>query len=244
MNLNSELIDLIYNVPSGKSCWRDVLIRLRNEMHAGLALMYVFPPHGVPKIISTEHKEGGLWQTYEQYFWKLDPWERNIKEKVCRNKMVAGEEALDFFKFKHSEFYNDYWRYWGFKYTAGGWVSGKNVDFIIGVPRLSHMPGYDNHELRLLNYYVSHIKRAMNLEGITGDSLPSYFYQSALMSYFGLTEAEALLTLSLIKCEGLKAASNSLNRSYNTSKTQLASVFRKTKTHSQMGLLKRVMGVA
>ena len=92
-----------------------------------------------------------------------------------------------------------------------------------------------------LNYYVQHIKRGLTLEGITGQSLPTPFYQTALTSEYGLTTAESSLVMALLQQESLVQAATSLGRSYNTSKTQLASIFKKTQTHSQMGLMKRLL---
>lgn len=241
MNLNPDLINLIYDVPLGNSQWTAVLKKLRDVMQAGLALMYVFPPKGPPVVFATEPESDVIWDDYRAHYWTLDPWQSAIKRYQAFNVMQSGEKLLDFNAFQKTSFYNDYWHHWGFKHTAGGYVRTKMVEFIIGIPRLMCRPTYTAAELRVFNYYVAHMRRALEMEGMNGQSLPQYFYQSALGSHFGLTKSEASLALALIKYDGLKEASEALSRSYNTSKSQLAAVFRKTETNSQMALVKKLL---
>jgi DNA-binding CsgD family transcriptional regulator len=61
-----------------------------------------------------------------------------------------------------------------------------------------------------------------------------------LIDVFGVTPAEARLTLQLIDGLSLTAAAEALGISRNTARTQLSSVFRKTKLHSQTQLVKLV----
>lgn len=240
MKLNSELIDLIYDVPLGHSQWSDVLIKLRNEFQAELVLMYILPVNKPPVIFSTEPAEDSIWDSYNQYFFKIDPWTQAV-DNWHDNEILAGEQLLDYSIFQKTTFYNEYWHQLGFKYTAGGRIKTKSFECMLGLPRLQFMPPYNPTELRLMNIYLSHIKRSLALEGITGQTLPSHFYQSALISQYGLSTAESSLAMALIKEESLVQASNRLGRSYNTSKTQLASIFKKTQTHSQMALMKRLL---
>ncbi|WP_154224111.1 helix-turn-helix transcriptional regulator [Marinicella rhabdoformis] len=240
MNLSSELIDLIYDVPLGNSHWVDVLLKLRDEFQAGLVLMYLLPANSAPVIFATEPADDSIWDTYNQHFYRLDPWKQAIDLQQA-NVMLPGEEMLNYSEYKKSSFYNDYWQDMGFKYTAGGRIKTKTTECMLGFPRLTCMPAYSEFEIRQMNFYVSHIKRALLLDGITGHSLPSHFYQTALSSEYGLSAAESSLAMALIKEESLIQASHQLGRSYNTSKTQLASIFKKTHTHSQMGLIKKLL---
>ena len=61
-----------------------------------------------------------------------------------------------------------------------------------------------------------------------------------LMDVFGVTPAEARLTLKLIDGLSLTAAAEELGISRNTARTQLSSVFSKTNLHSQTQLVKLV----
>ncbi len=242
LNLNPELLDLIYDVPLGNSQWTDVLKKLRDEVQALLGLMYVFPPSGAPIVFATEPDGDALWTSYQAHFWQVDPWDKAIKSKHSYNTMFSGDDLLDYKAFKKTAFYHDFWQHWGFEHTAGARVKTRTAEFVVGLPRPKGMPAYTPSQLLLVNYYVSHIKRALDLDGINMHSLPAYFYQSALNSRFGLTSAEASLVMALIQHDGLKHAANSIGRNYNTSKTQLASIFRKTETNSQMSLLKCILG--
>ena len=61
-----------------------------------------------------------------------------------------------------------------------------------------------------------------------------------LMDVFGITPAEARLTLKLINGLSLTAAAEELGISRNTARTQLSSVFSKTDLNSQTQLVKLV----
>jgi DNA-binding CsgD family transcriptional regulator len=58
---------------------------------------------------------------------------------------------------------------------------------------------------------------------------------------FGLTPAEAALTLEILKADGLKAAANRLGVSLATAHTQLAHVFDKTGTRRQAELVRLIL---
>ncbi len=62
-----------------------------------------------------------------------------------------------------------------------------------------------------------------------------------LCSLFGLTSAEARLTLQILRTKTLTEASRSLGISRNTAKTQLSSIFLKTETQSQPELLRLLL---
>ena len=54
-----------------------------------------------------------------------------------------------------------------------------------------------------------------------------------LRSHFGLTQAEARLALHLVAGETLRCAAVKLSITYETARSQLKSIFKKTRTHRQ-----------
>ena len=66
---------------------------------------------------------------------------------------------------------------------------------------------------------------------------------SLLIDIFGVTLAEARLTLKLLEGLSLTAAAEALGVSRNTARTQLSSVFSKTNLNSQTQLVKLVSDV-
>ena len=58
-----------------------------------------------------------------------------------------------------------------------------------------------------------------------------------LRSHFGLTQAEARLALHLVAGETLRCAAVKLSISYETARSQLKSIFKKTRTHRQAELV-------
>jgi len=58
-----------------------------------------------------------------------------------------------------------------------------------------------------------------------------------LRSHFGLTQAEARLALHLVAGETLRCAAVKLSITYETARSQLKSIFKKTRTHRQAELV-------
>jgi DNA-binding CsgD family transcriptional regulator len=58
-----------------------------------------------------------------------------------------------------------------------------------------------------------------------------------LRSHFGLTPAEARLALLLVTGETLRSAAVKLSITYETARSQLKSIFNKTRTHRQAELV-------
>src|SRR5262249_33709747 len=58
-----------------------------------------------------------------------------------------------------------------------------------------------------------------------------------LRSHFGLTQAEGRLALHLVAGETLRCAAVKLSITYETARSQLKSIFKKTRTHRQAELV-------
>ena len=91
-----------------------------------------------------------------------------------------------------------------------------------------------------MTFYSRQIAKAIELEGVFGNSLPNKVYQDSLAASFGLSSAESRLVLELFKCSSLPEVSKSLNRSYHTVRAQMKSILKKTETKNQMELFIRL----
>ncbi len=243
MRLDSYIVELIYDIPLGKSTWSEVVEELRKEMNAALACLFVAQPEQVPMLISATSNNDSVWQQYEQYYFQIDPWNAILASPIYqKNTIQYGRAFVSHKELKKTEYYNDFWKKFGLGETIGGILTtDSGVTVQIGIPKYNESKNYTDKEVHLLQYYCTHICRAIELDGYIGNSLPQGIYESGLAAKFGLTQAEAQLVLTLFKVNSLQEAAKSLYRSYHTARTQLKSVFKKTETTNQIELLKRLI---
>ena len=82
MGINSDLVELIYDVPLGNSDWLGVLNFLKKEFKASIVFMFISPPNHPPNIIrATCSGEPIAWNPYLEYFCKIDPWISVLNKK-------------------------------------------------------------------------------------------------------------------------------------------------------------------
>lgn len=242
MKLDSHIVELIYDIPLGKSNWHQVVEELRIEMKAAIAALFLAKPNQEPIVVSTSENDP-LWKPYSEYYSQIDPWNEALASPGYKmNTIRYGRAILPEKEFKKTEYYHDFWKAFGLGETIGGLLVTKcGITVQIGLPREIDAKYYNNREVRLLRYYCKHIIRAIELEGYIGSSLPQGIYESGLSAKFGLTQAEAQLVLTLFKVNSLQQAAITLSRSYHTARTQLKSVFKKTETSNQIELIKRLI---
>lgn len=241
MRIDSEVVELIYDVPLGRSQWKDVVEAIRIEMQAELGFMVLIKPAQPPLFITTTADNDALFETYHAYYWQIDPWIDLLDQYGKPDLIDFGEKFLPKRTFHKGEYYNDFWRTFGLGETIGGrFVTGSGAVIQIGIPRGNSDQIYTDDDSVLLRIYCAHIRRAIDLEGLVGVSMPEQFYEFTLGSQFGLTTAETKLVLSLFKTNCLKSSSNLLNRSYHTVRSQLKSVYQKTETNSQLQLIAKL----
>lgn len=242
MNINSDLVEMIYDVPLGHSDWLDVLNNLQAEFHAIIGFMFISPPDQPPTVIrATCSDESSVWNPYTEHFWKIDPWHKVLNADKVLNRMARGSDFYSHKQLTQTEYFNDWWRYIDLYYTAGGKLETSNgITVQLGIPREKKAGEFTDAEIVLFNCYARHIKRAIELEGITGRSLPYPVYEFALNSRFGLTTAEAKLVLTLFKTNSLPSAAENLHRSYHTVRNQMKTIYQKTETSNQLELYQLV----
>lgn len=243
MRLDTHLVELIYDIPLGKSTWSEVVEELRKEMNAALVCLFVAQPEQMPMLISATSNNDVVWQQYEQYYFQIDPWNAILASPAYqKNTIRSGRAFVSQKELKKTEYYNDFWKKFSLGETIGGILTtDSGITVQIGIPKYNDSKNYKTQEAQLLQYYCAHICRAIELDGFIGNSLPHGIYESGLIAKFGLTQAEAKLVLTLFKVNSLQEAANSLHRSYHTARTQLKSIFKKTEANNQIELLKRLI---
>jgi|GEM_PF-6305440 len=212
-------------------------------MNAAVAFLFLTKFKQDPVFISTTTNEESIWHQYEQYYCQIDPWNAILASpEYQENTIHYGRTYLAEKELKKTEYFNDFWKVFGLGETIGGHLTTPSgITVQIGVPKDIDSTNYTEQEANLLRFYCKHICRAIELDGYIGNSLPQGIYESGLRAKFGLTRAEAQLTLRLFKTNSLQQAAKSLFRSYHTARTQLKSIFRKTETSNQLELLKRLI---
>ena len=243
MKRDSEIVELIYDIPLGRSDWHQVVEALRIEMDAVIAFLFLSRPEQEPILITATSSDESIWQQYEAHYCQIDPWNTLLSGPEYENNTIHYSSAFFTEKeLRKTAYYNDFWKAYGLGETIGGFLTTESgITIQIGIPKGIGSRNYNDHEANLLRYYSYHICRAIELEGYIGNSLPQGIYESGLSAKFGLTKAEAQLTLTLLKTNSLQLAAESLYRSYHTVRTQLKSIFKKTETSSQIELIKRLI---
>lgn len=243
-NINLDIyIDLIYDVPLGKSSWLDVLEAFKKELEAKMALLFLARIGEPPLLITTTVPDEKIWGQYMEYFSEIDPWNAILMTgNMPRNYIHFGRAFIPEKEFKATEYFADFWSKLHLGETIGGQlVTNKGITVQLGIPRHHDQSNYEMSHTLALNYYSQHIIRAIDLEGYLGESLPSGIYEHALIEKFGLSQAESQLVLQLIKSESTKQAALCLNRSYHTVRTQLKSIYKKTNSNNQLTLFKTLL---
>lgn len=227
-------------MPLGNSTWEDVIQAIKKEFNALVGLMMIIRPNQVPVVIATVPYDDSQLITYGEYYHSVDPWNDRLTSdtrppNVCYPTNIMMDDK-DFYK---TEYYNDFWKPYGLYHSCGGLLITKNnISIVFGLPRERSSGPFENSEALLMTFYGRQIARALELEGVFGNSLPNKIYEHSLASSYGLTRAESRLVLELFKCGSLPQVSKSLNRSYHTVRNQMKSILRKTETTNQIELFK------
>lgn len=111
MRLKSDIIELIYDVPLGKSEWNNVLDKIRHEMSAMIAFMLTIRPNQEPSFIVTTPKQESIWKIYGDYYHQIDPWNDILESGKFQTDFIHyGRAFIPEKSFKKTEYYNDFWK--------------------------------------------------------------------------------------------------------------------------------------
>lgn len=242
MKIVPDLIDSIYDIPLGRATWEETITALKEQFNAALGFMLIDRPNQPPVVVSTIPSDDDFWLSYGEYYYSIDPWNALLssnRAKAFINTCTSGRAYMPEKEYFKTEYFNDFWKPNDLYFTAGGHLITKNnISILLAFPRGKVAGQYTDEEAVDMTFYARHIVRAIELEGVFGNSLPKPIYEDALASSYGLTAAESRIVHELFKSGTLPNVAKNLHRSYHTVRNQMKSVFQKTDTVNQVELLR------
>jgi DNA-binding CsgD family transcriptional regulator len=239
-----ELLEPIYDVVLGRSTWNEVLTRLRQQFraNAGLLIAYGDAPSAADRLCLSGGDDSA-WHAYQAHYASIDPFAACMRGgRFPAGRVMSGDDVVPAKTLARTEFYNDWFRPHDIHYTAGAHVrsrTGRHI--LLGLPRAKRAGAYSPDELRCLQTYFDHIRRALEVQ----DALDAHTRATdfdRIAARHGLTAAEARIMRLLTETGSLKGAATRAGRSYYTARAQLRAVFQKTGTHSQVELMALIHG--
>lgn len=243
--IDLDLIEQVHDVTLGRASWDEVLARLTLEFstEATLLVAYGARPEEVRNLAQagSPGRDGRPWSQYVEHFAAIDPFAAAMQGvRFPAGLILTGDDVVPAEEFCASEYYNDWFKPNGLRYTAGAFTPTRDGRLVqMGLPRAPRAGAYTPEEVARLQRYFNHIRRALLAqEEILSRALDPDFDQVARA--FGLTPAEARLIEGLARHGSLRHTAAALNRSYYTLRAQLRAVFRKTGTNSQNALMRLI----
>lgn len=240
--IDLDLLEQIYDVVLGRSTWDEVLTGLRAgfSTERGILLVCGEAP-GAVDIACRGGYEESVVRDYGEHFAALDPYVQAIKSGAFpAGRVLDGDVLMPEKRLVTLEFYQDWLRPSGLRYSAGAHVrvrDGRNLLF--GLTRSPGVGAYTPEEVRSFQSYFNHIGRALELQDALRHSAVKPDFDR-LAARYRLTPAESRLVESLVEAGSLKKAAQSGGRSYSTLRAHLRAVFEKTGTHSQPQLMRLI----
>jgi DNA-binding CsgD family transcriptional regulator len=240
LKINPKIVEQIYDVPLGLTSWNDVAISLQSDFKAVLGVFFL-APHNPQSALDSSISI--MWDAFEQHFCKNDVEQTTLEiDDWVLSPSSDNEFFLSSRNFDKAGSFGACWNSDNLYHTMGTLVSTSNdVSMQIGFPRDKATGAYTKEEISRMKFYAKNIRRALELEGVLGSSLPPPIYEHALASSYGLTAAETRMVLELFKCGSLPDVAKALNRSYHTVRNQMKSVLVKTGASNQLTLITVLM---
>ncbi len=240
--IDLDLIEHIHDVSLGRATWDEALARLRADFATEVTLLLVYgsEPQQTRRL-SQAGADERPWHEYAEHFAAIDPFVAAMRSgKMPRDIVVTGDSLIPAKTFCASEYYNDWFRPNGIRYTAGAFMRKPDGLYLqLGMPRSPEAGAYGTDEIARLQRYFNHIARAVLIQealaGATGQ--PDF---DRLARTYGLTPAEARLAERLAQSGSLKRVAARTQRSYYTLRSQLRAIFEKTGAHSQPELIRLI----
>lgn len=240
--IDSDLLEQIYDVALGRSSWDEVMVRLRAEFCTEHALLIAYGQR--PGAVGTHCRSGAdesAIRDYADHFAAIDPYVEAMGSGVLPpGKVMFGDDVVPGKVLCASEYYHDWFRPNGLRYTAGGHAqNGDGLRLLLAMPRSEAAGPYLPDEVRALQGYFNHIRRALEIQDeLRSRVLAPDFDRIALR--YGLTPAESRLLGLLAETGSLKTCAERVQRSYYTLRTQLRAILAKTGTSSQVQLMRLI----
>lgn len=240
--IDPDLLEHIYDVVLDRSSWDAVLGRLRTEYSAdaGVLIAYARGPRADTCLCLSGHDESA-WRSYAAHFAAVDPYAARMGSKgFPAGRVCFGDDVVPAKTLLASEYYHDWLRPNGIRYTAGAHVQSQaGMSVMLGLPRSEAAGPYSAEEIQRLQAYFNHIRRALEIQSEMGARVSAPDLDRLAVRY-GFTPAEIRLLELLAETGSLKKSAQRLARSYYTLRAQLRALFQKTGTHSQVQLVRLI----
>jgi DNA-binding CsgD family transcriptional regulator len=183
----------------------------------------------------------GATKAYADHFAAIDPYVEAMGTVAFPpGKVMFGDDVVPGKILCASEYYHDWFRPNGLRYTAGAHAQNRDgLRLLLAMPRSEAAGPYLPDEIRALQSYFNHMRRALEIQ----DEMRSRVFEpdfDRIAARYGLTRAEAKLLTLLAETGSLKKSAQRAQRSYYTLRAQLRAVLQKTETHSQSQLMRLV----
>ena len=176
---------------------------------------------------------------YEDYYYTLD----DIKQKTFNQKSpIKSTDIMDYSKWQHSEYFNDFLYYNNLYYSCGIDIHYKDKLLgTIGLFREKSDPDYNNKDLNLLNVLKGHMGNQMFKLNIieemklnTEDDILAKLKTGEKI--YNLTDREREIVNHVMDGKNNKQLADELYISINTVKKHLNNIFRKTDVNNRTEL--------
>lgn len=227
LSVNSEVIQSIYDMPLGKSNWLQVAELMGDDLSAASI-----------KIALTGSQETAM-VLAEADFLSYTASENTVSKLGNGPEEMLGQHAVQGVAL-HIERLNES-DYSKVNQAVGHVEIGTGMTLLIDLLPHPDKKEYSSIDLWRFQYYLIHIKKALESEGMFGTALPESVYDNNLKKKYDLSHAESRLLIALYHCSCLKTAAAQLQRSDHTVRSQMKNIFKKTETKNQLALFKKIL---
>ncbi|WP_179952189.1 helix-turn-helix transcriptional regulator [Marinicella rhabdoformis] len=227
LTVNSEVIQSIYDMPLGKSNWLSVAEHLGEDLSAASI------------TVSVEGTDHSAWVLAEADFISNTAMENTFSKVASSPEEILGHKAVQGVELHIERKQNADCSL--VKQAVGHVNLSDGIKLLIDLLPHPDKKEYSSIDLWRFQYYLIHIKKALDSEGLFGAALPGTIYDSTLQRKYNLSQAESRLLVSLYENSCLKTAAEQLKRSDHTVRCQFKNILKKTNTNNQLALFKKIM---
>ena len=184
----SNLLHFVYDAASNPREWKNVASKVVEYFHAdsfGLALRLDGGP--AEWISSTSNFTPALLEQYRTYYYARDEWVLRAA-KAPLGSLARTDHLISDKEMLNHEWYSDYCRPLDIFYCAGALVPlSKPQDIaVLGIHRAKGRQAFDNAEATVIETFISHLQRALDMTTPSGCAL------AGMLSVFAAFERDIL----------------------------------------------------
>ena len=227
LKINSEVIHTIYDLPTGKRNWLHVAEFLGDDLSAASIKISISKPASVALMMA------------EVCFMSHTAFENQVAAEVNGPEEILGHNAVQGVALHIDR--SDDSNCDEVKQAVGHVKLNEGVELVVDLLPHPHLGSYSSKDLWRFQYYLIHIKKALDHKGMCGSALPEPVYLHMLKKKYDLSQAESRLLISVYHSSCLKTSASLLKRSYHTVRSQMKSILKKTNSPNQLALFKQLM---